>query len=595
MCGICGEVRFDEQPVQQNIIQAMLSKLERRGPDAEGIWLKDNIAFGHRRLSVIDLSEDSNQPMVDEQLQLTLVFNGAIYNYPELRAQFIKEGYKFKSHGDTEVILKAYHKWGEQCHEHLHGMFAFAIWDWKKQSLFLARDRMGIKPLYYSLTENQLRFASNVQALLASNKIDHVIDTSINPVGLHNQFTLHAVIPAPNTILKGIRKLEPGTTLTITNSKNYKTQRYWEYAATRPEIEMSEDEWTNAIHDSLRNAVRKRLDVADVPVGVLLSGGLDSSLLVGLLAEAGVKDIRTFSIGFEDQPEEKGSEFEFSDAVVERYKTNHQKIQIPNAEVLKRLPEAVQAMSEPMVGQDAVAFYLLSEQVSKHVKVVQSGQGADEVFAGYFWFPQIQQDNLTQGVERFAKYYFDRDHSEFLETVSEDYRGEDYTSKIIQDLLARPQADTFIDRVLHMDVNTLVVDDPVKRVDNMTMAFGLEARVPFLDHHLVELAAKMPPEMKLQSGGKHVLKKIARGIVPDAVIDRPKGYFPMPALKYVRGEFLEFMQGILNSSACINRGIYNRAYVEKLLKKPDEYFTRLQGSKLWHLALLEFWFQTHLD
>ncbi len=595
MCGICGEVRFDEQAVQQNILQAMLSKLERRGPDAEGLWLKDKIAFAHRRLSVIDLTEDSSQPMVDEALQLTLVFNGAIYNYPELRAQFIKEGYVFKSHGDTEVILKAYHKWGEQCPKYLHGMFAFAIWDWKKQSLFLARDRMGIKPLYYSFTSNQLRFASNIQALLASNKIDNAIDTSINPVGLHNQFTLHAVIPAPNTILNGIQKLEPGTTLTVKNNTNYKTQRYWEYDATRPDTEMSENEWVAAIHDSLRDAVRKRLDIADVPVGVLLSGGLDSSLLVGLLAEAGVKDIRTFSIGFEDQPEEKGSEFEFSDAVVERYQTQHQKIQIPNAEVLKRLPEAVQAMSEPMVGQDAVAFYLLSEQVSKHVKVVQSGQGADEVFAGYFWFPRIQQDNLTPGVERFAKYYFDRDHTEFLEMVSEDYRGEDYTSKIIQDLLARPQADTFIDRVLHMDVNTLVVDDPVKRVDNMTMAFGLEARVPFLDHHLVELAAKMPPEMKLQSGGKHILKKIARGIVPDSVIDRPKGYFPMPALKYVRGEFLEFMQDILNSSACINRGVYNRAYMDKLLKKPDEYFTRLQGSKLWHLALLEYWLQTHVD
>ena len=594
MCGICGEVRFDEQPVQQNILQAMLSKLERRGPDAEGLWLKNNIAFAHRRLSVIDLSADSNQPMVDEELQLTLVFNGAIYNYPELRAQFIKEGYNFKSHGDTEVILKAYHKWGEHCPEHLHGMFAFAIWDWKKQSLFLARDRMGIKPLYYSFTNSQLRFASNIQALLASNKIDKAIDTQINPVGLHNQFTLHAVIPAPNTILSGIQKLEPGTTLTIKNKTDYKTRRYWQYDAIRPDTEMSENEWVAAIHDSLREAVRKRLDIADVPVGVLLSGGLDSSLLVGLLAEAGVNDIRTFSIGFEDQPEEKGSEFEFSDAVVERYQTQHQKIQIPNTEVLKRLPEAVQAMSEPMVGQDAVAFYLLSEQVSKHVKVVQSGQGADEVFAGYFWFPRIQQDDLTPGVERFAKYYFDRDHAEFLETVSKEYRGEDYTSKIIQDLLARPQADTFIDRVLHMDVNTLVVDDPVKRVDNMTMAFGLEARVPFLDHHLVELAAKMPPEMKLQSGGKHVLKKIARGIVPDSVIDRPKGYFPMPALKYVRGEFLEFMQDILNSSACINRGVYNRAYVDKLLQKPDDYFTRLQGSKLWHLALLEFWLQTHL-
>jgi len=595
MCGICGEVRFDNKSVNQKIITAMLSKLERRGPDAEGEWIKSQVGFAHRRLSIIDLSDDSNQPMVDEELQLTLVFNGAIYNYPELRAQFIKEGYKFKSHGDTEVILKAYHKWGEQCPEHLHGMFAFAIWDWKKQSLFIARDRMGIKPLYFSLDNNKIRFASNMQAMLASNKIDNAIDTTINPVGLHNQFTLHAVVPAPNTILSGIQKLEPGTTLRLDNKGHSTSRRYWQLDATRPDKPMSEDEWVDAIHDSLRTAVRKRLDVADVPVGVLLSGGLDSSLLVGLLAEAGAKDIRTFSIGFEDQPEEKGSEFEYSDAVVDRYQTQHQKIQIANSEVLKRLPEAVQAMSEPMVGQDAVAFYLLSEQVSKHVKVVQSGQGADEVFAGYFWFPRIQQDNLTQGVERFAKYYFDRDHAEFLETVSEDYRGDDYTSKIIEDLLARPQADSYIDRVLHMDVNTLVVDDPVKRVDNMTMAFGLEARVPFLDHYMVELAAKMPPEMKLQSDGKHVLKKIARGIVPDSVIDRPKGYFPMPALKYVRGEFLDFMQDILNSTACINRGVFNRAYVDKLLQKPDAYFTRLQGSKLWHLALLEYWLQTQLD
>lgn len=595
MCGICGEVRFDEQPIKQEVIQAMLSKLERRGPDAEGSWIKPNVGFAHRRLSVIDLSEDSNQPMVDEELQLTLVFNGAIYNYPELREQFIKEGYKFKSHGDTEVILKAFHKWGEECPKHLHGMFAFAIWDWKKQSVFLARDRMGIKPLYISLKNNHLRFASNMQALIASNKIDNAIDTSINPVGLHNQFSLHAVIPAPNTILNGIQKIEPGTTLTLSEKSQPMLKRYWTLDASRQDTVMSENEWCDAIHDSLRNAVKKRLDVADVPVGVLLSGGLDSSLLVGLLAEAGVEDIRTFSIGFEDQPEEKGSEFEFSDQVVERYKTNHQKILIPNAEVLKRLPEAVEAMSEPMVGQDAVAFYLLSEQVSKHVKVVQSGQGADEVFAGYFWFDQIHNDNTTQGVERFSKYYFDRDHAEFLETVSDHYRGEDYTSKIIEDLLARPKADTFIDRVLHMDTNTLIVDDPVKRVDNMTMAFGLEARVPFLDHHLVELAAKMPPEMKLQSGGKHVLKKISRGIVPDSVIDRPKGYFPMPALKYVRGEFLDFMQDILNSSACINRGVFNRTYVDKLLQKPDEYFTRLQGSKLWHMALLEYWLQMHVD
>ena len=356
MCGICGEVRFDDQAINEKVIKAMLSKLERRGPDAEGSWIKPQVGFAHRRLSVIDLSDDSNQPMVDEELQLSLVFNGAIYNYPELRAQFIKEGYNFKSHGDTEVILKAYHKWGEQCPEYLHGMFAFAIWDWKKQSLFLARDRMGIKPLYYSLTNNKIRFASNMQALLASNKIDSDIDTTINPVGLHNQFTLHAVIPAPNTILNGIQKLEPGTTLTLEKNKEPKTKRYWRLNATRLENDMSEEEWTEAIHDSLRTAVRKRLDVADVPVGVLLSGGLDSSLLVGLLDEAGASDIRTFSIGFDDQPEEKGNEFEFSDAVVERYNTQHQKIIIPDSDVLKRLPEAVQAMSNRWLGKMLLRF-----------------------------------------------------------------------------------------------------------------------------------------------------------------------------------------------------------------------------------------------
>ncbi|HID48424.1 MAG TPA: N-acetylglutaminylglutamine amidotransferase, partial [Chromatiales bacterium] len=252
-------------------------------------------------------------------------------------------------------------------------------------------------------------------------------------------------------------------------------------------------------------------------------------------------------------------------------------------------------MAEPMVAQDAVAFYLLAERVSQEVKVVQSGQGADEVFAGYFWFPLMDRDINGSDVARFARYYFDRPHEEYLETVTPAYRGEDYTTQRIAELLAEPGAATFIDRVLRLDVTTLVVDDPVKRVDNMTMAWGLEARVPFLDHQLVELAARMPPDLKLGSGGKHVLKQIARGLVPNAVIDRPKGYFPMPALKYVRGEFLDFMRDIVNSDACRNRGVFHRAYVDKLLAAPDQHFTLLQGSKLWHLALLELWLQLHLD
>jgi asparagine synthase (glutamine-hydrolysing) len=421
------------------------------------------------------------------------------------------------------------------------------------------------------------------------------VDTHIDAVALHHQLTLHAVVPAPRTILNGVRKLVPGTSLTIKPDGSQTQRRYWHLSAERPPEPRSEQEWTDAIHTALRESVRKRLEVADVPVGVLLSGGLDSSLLVALLAEAGVKDLLTFSIGFEDQPEEKGSEFEYSDQVVARYQTRHHKYHIPNAEVLPRLPEAVRYMSEPMVGQDAVAFYLLAERVSQEVKVVQSGQGADEVFAGYFWFPRMQEDINGTPVERFGRYYFDRPHSEYLESVTAAYRGDDYTSLQVAELLAEPAAASFIDQVLRMDVTTLVVDDPVKRVDNMTMAWGLEARVPFLDQHLVELAAQMPPELKLGSGGKHVLKQISRGILPDAVIDRPKGYFPMPALKYVRGEFLDFMQDIVNSQACRNRGVFDRAYVDKLLAAPDEYFTRLQGSKLWHMALLELWLQTHLD
>ncbi len=573
----------------------MLPALEKRGPDFGDAWQHDRIALGHRRLAIIDLSEHSNQPMHDRELGLSIVFNGAIYNYPELRQQFIDEGYNFQSEGDTEVIIKAYHKWGTDCAKHLHGMFAFAIWDENKKQLFVVRDRMGIKPFYFSRTDQYFRFASNIQALLATGDVDK----SIDPVALHNQFTLHAVIPAPRTIINGVRKLEPGTWMTIDSDGNEKQQRYWFLDASRPEKALSEEEWTDKIHAALREAVRKRIDVADVPVGVLLSGGLDSSLLVALLAEAGVKDLLTFSIGFEDQPEEKGSEFEYSDLVVERYKTRHHKYLISNSEVLPRLPEAIQNMSEPMVGQDAVAFYLLSEKVSQEVKVVQSGQGADEVFAGYFWFPLMHRDINGSDVDRFARYYFDRTHEEFLQTVTEAYRGEDYTTQIVADLLGQPNADEFIDRVLRMDTTTLIVDDPVKRVDNMTMAWGLEARVPFLDHQLVELAAKMPPEMKLglksRLGSKAVLKRIARGLVPDAVIDRPKGYFPMPALKYVRGEFLDFMRDILHSQACRERGIFERAYVDKLLAEPDKHFTNLRGSKLWHLALLELWFQTHLD
>ncbi|MFA7240720.1 MAG: N-acetylglutaminylglutamine amidotransferase [Sulfuricellaceae bacterium] len=591
MCGICGELRFDNLAPDLDAVARMTAKLARRGPDSGGAFNDGALAFGHRRLAVIDLSANAEQPMVDKALRLALVFNGTIYNYRELRSELTEMGYEFFSEGDSEVILKAFHAWGELCVERFFGMFAFAVWDMRHRSLFLARDRFGIKPLYYQLEGTKLRFASTMQALIAAGGVD----TGINPVALHHHLTLHGVVPAPLTLLNGVKKLAPATTLTLGGDGKFSQRVYWRLNATRPAQPLSEQDWIAATRHVLARAVERHRLASDVPVGVLLSGGLDSSLLVALLADH-AENLLTFSIGFEDVGEgaEKADEFEYSDQVVARFKTRHHKYVIPNAEVLKRLPEAVVNMSEPMVGQDAVAFYLLGERVADEVKVVLSGQGADEVFGGYFWYPLMEAEHGND-LKRFRKHYFDRSHSEYLETVTDAYACADVTAELVKAHLSRPDADSFLDSVMRFDATTLIVDDPVKRVDNMTMAWGLEARVPFLDHELVELAARMPPELKLKEGGKFPLKSLARGLVPDAVIDRPKGYFPLPALKHVRGEFLEFMRAILDSDACRTRGLFRRAYVEKLLAEPEAHFTPIRGNKLWHLALLELWLQLNVD
>ena len=455
--------------------------------------------------------------------------------------------------------------------------------------LTLARDRLGIKPLYLAEIPGGLRFASTLPALLAGAGID----TDIDPVALHHYMHFHAVVPAPHTILRGVRKLPPATIRVIEPRGTVRERRYWEPVFQTPEQErgLTFEDWQERVLAALRLAVKRRL-VADVDVGVLLSGGLDSSLIVGLLAEQGQRGLNTFSVGFETVGQEVGDEFQYSDIIARHYDTKHHKIRVSSAErLLPELPNCVRAMAEPMVSHDAIGFYLLSQEVSKHVKVVQSGQGADEVFAGYHWYPPMV--GSTNPAVDYARAFCDRGHEEFRRAVNPRFHGEDHSRAFITGHFAHPGADAPVDKALRIDQLVMLVDDPVKRVDNMTMAWGLEARVPFLDHELVDLAARIPDEYKLCDEGKGVLKAVGRRVIPTEVIDRPKGYFPVPALKYLRGEVLEMVRDLVHSQRAEERGLFQRSYVDELLAAPDEHITPLRGSKLWQVALLELWLQQH--
>jgi asparagine synthase (glutamine-hydrolysing) len=328
-------------------------------------------------------------------------------------------------------------------------------------------------------------------------------------------------------------------------------------------------------------------------VGVLLSGGIDSSLVVALLAEAGQTGLQTFSIGFESAGGESGDEFEYSRLVAQRFGTQHHQIAIDSRRLLPGVDAAIGAMSEPMVSHDCVAFYLLSQDVSRHVKVVQSGQGADEVLGGYDWYPPLL-DAPGLGDDVYAQAFFDRTHAELVELLGEPYRlDEDPSRAFVREHFSRPGADRPLSRALRLDTEIMLVDDPVKRVDNMTMAWGLEGRVPFLDHELVELAATCPPELKTAHQGKGVLKEAARRVVPADVIDRPKGYFPVPALTHLEGPYLDLVRDALYAPAAKERGLFRPEAVEGLLADPNGRLTPLRGNELWQIALLELWLQKH--
>ena len=592
MCGLAGEFRFDGSPADASAVDRMTACMVHRGPDGSGLWARGPVALGHRRLSIIDLSAAGSQPMVDSPEALSVVFNGCIYNYEALRAELTSAGHRFFSHSDTEVIEKSYAQWGEDFVTHFHGMFAIAIFEHRTGRLVLARDRLGIKPLYLDERPGLLRFASTTQALLAGGGAD----TSIDRVALSQYMTFHSVVPAPRTILTGIRKLPPATVRVVEADGGTRERVYWHAPFERdPDLAgRSGAEWQEALLDALRTAVKRRM-VADVPVGVLLSGGIDSSLVVALLAEAGQTGLATFSIGFDSAGGESGDEFEYSDLVAREFGTDHHRIRIDSSRLLPGIDGAVRAMSEPMVSHDCVAFYLLSQDVSQSVKVVQSGQGADEVLGGYDWYPPLASVPRADAEEQYARVFFDRRWDAMGDVLNPEWIHEhDAPTAFIRDSFGAPGADTSVDAALRNDTTVMLVDDPVKRVDNMTMAWGLEARVPFLDHELVELAGRIPPDLKLADGGKGVLKRAARGVVPDAVIDRTKGYFPVPAIRQLEGPYLDRVREALTDPAAKRRALFRPDTVDRFLADPNTTRTTLGSNALWQLALLELWLQEHV-
>lgn len=590
MCGISGEIRFDGKDTDIAAVAAVTRHMHRRGEDGEGIVSFGSKAFGHRRLKIFDLSEKAQQPMFDQKLGLAITFNGAIYNYLVLRRELQEKGYQFFSASDTEVLLKAYHCWGLDMLAKINGMFVFAIWERESGKTVLVRDRMGIKPLYYTHKPGYLRFASALPALLTC-ETDKIVDDE----ALHYYLMFH-VVPEPLSLIKGINKLEPGTAMVIDADGRSRKHRYWklDFLSAGENSVLTENEWLEQLEITLIDAVKCRL-LADVPIGILLSGGLDSSLIVALIAETTNKAPSTFSIGFESTPEEAGDEFSYSDIIARRFSTDHHKIFVETPKMHKSLIGCIKAMSEPMPSHDNVGFYILSKEVKKHVTVVQSGQGADELFAGYHWFQNMDRKVVSydKAAAELCDRIADNSYDDYLGIVSPERRTPNHALSYMERLCGENESRSMVDHLQQYESTCALTNGPVARVDNMTMAWGLEARVPFLDYHVAELACRMPARLKTRKGGKYLLKKLARKFLPEEIIDRPKGYFPVPRLKNPGVEEINWLKEILSPANIKKRALFNHSYIEKLFKSSRSGSTNLGASRLWQIGVLECWLQAN--
>jgi asparagine synthase (glutamine-hydrolysing) len=628
MCGICGIVYHDaSRPVSVGLVTRMADAVKHRGPDDGGVYAKENVGLGFRRLAIIDLSPAGHQPMSNEDGTIWAVFNGEIYNFPELREQLFHKGHTFRSHTDTETIIHLWEEEGEDCVCKLRGMFAFAIWDERRKSLFLARDREGKKPVFYAALPDRFLFGSEIKSILQDP--DFVAEPDLE--GIHHYLAFQAV-PAPYSAFKGVKKLPPAHTLLLRDGRT-KLRRYWKLSyKNKRQVHNEKDiaDLQYEIIERLREAVRIRL-MSDVPLGALLSGGIDSSLILALMADLTNQPVKTFSIGFDS---EEYTELPYARMVAERYATDHHEfIVTPDAQSI--FPDLVWHYNEPFADSSAIPTYYVSKMARQFVTVVLTGDGGDECFAGYprycfkeehplgISFPSLvsrilrptamlaafmRGDNWAAKMKRLRElnekklsYYYRITH------FHEIYQSELYTEEFARVLrrtftvdwmlgkFRNSDAQNFLDATLDVDLSFYLPDVLMAKVDIASMTHSLEARAPFLDHEFLEFAATIPSNLKLRDGtaSKYILKKAAESYLPHEVIYRRKMGFGVPIEHWFRNELKDLARDCLLGAKAVARGYFRRDYVERILNR------HLAGEPyhylIWNLLMLELWHQMFID
>ncbi len=625
MCGISGIVYHDRhRPVILDDLKRMCNTLVHRGPDDEGYFVDQNVGLGMRRLNVIDLAT-GHQPISNEDGRLWIVFNGEIYNYPELRKELEEKGHRFSTNTDTETIVHAYEEYGEDCVKKLNGMFAFAIWDRHDQRLVLARDRLGIKPLYYFLDDCCLVFGSELKALLEYREIPRTIDYKAL-----DSFLTVEYIPAPLSILKNIKKLLPGHIL-ILQDRKVSIQKYWDLRFNR--LKDSEEYLSEAFYDLLKDSVRIRLN-SDVPLGAFLSGGIDSSTIVCLMSEIMDRPVKTFSIGFDDP---SYNELQYARAVADHFSTDHYELTI-QPDVVNLVEDLVGYLDEPLADVSIFPTFLVSKLARQHVTVALSGDGGDELFAGYDWYiadkveryyhklprvmrhqwipsithripPSSHKKGFVNKLKRFVEGSVlpeSLQHFRWNTFMTEEKKDRLYTEELkrslgqldgYSNLITYLRASENADRLWqqqYADIKTFMVDDILVKVDRMSMANSLEARTPFLDYRVVEFAAGLPSHLKLNRfTGKYLLKQCMATKLPRVILNRKKEGFSIPMKNWLKNDLRPMLEEVLSSNRIKRQGLFDPSYVESL--KTEHLAGHSNNAhQLWSLMIFQIWQDRYL-